>query len=184
MILERRGSIVQRYRWVDLQREELDGYANIIGGYNTAIGTQALRNNTGDGNTATGFLALGHNSTGIYNTAIGYEALFTNTTGSSNTATGHYAMLYPSGSANTAYGCGALFGYSATCTRNNNTAVGKNALVYIDSDNNTAIGCGAGANCYGGGSGGNVYLGYNAGPAVAAAESNKLYIANNSLASG
>ena len=44
---------------------------NSTGGYNTATGSFALQNNNGDENTATGSLALEENTTGSSNTATG-----------------------------------------------------------------------------------------------------------------
>jgi Chaperone of endosialidase len=59
---------------------------------NTALGFQALENNTtGNGNTASGFNALQNNMTGNGNTASGYGALNQITTGNDNTAIGDSA---------------------------------------------------------------------------------------------
>ncbi|MFI5351585.1 MAG: tail fiber domain-containing protein [Candidatus Binatales bacterium] len=65
-------------------------YYNTASDYNTAIGVQALYNNTVESNTAVGFAALYTNSTGTPNTAVGWEALL-NTTGSNNIGLGWYA---------------------------------------------------------------------------------------------
>jgi hypothetical protein len=118
------------------------------GGYNTAVGTQALYNNTASGNTASGYQALyantnGGNNTasgafalysnvggtspqGSFNTASGANALYSNTTGSENTATGD-AALYSNttGSNNLADGYEALLGNTLG---NDNTATGVQAL--------------------------------------------------------
>ena len=51
---------------------------------NTAVGDQALVNNTGNLNTATGFGSLSGNTTGNDNTANGAFALISNTTGEFN----------------------------------------------------------------------------------------------------
>jgi hypothetical protein len=58
----------------------------------TALGDDALINNTGNANTATGFSALQDNTTGAYNTATGLEALLKATTADDNTATGALAL--------------------------------------------------------------------------------------------
>src|SRR5215471_16999213 len=61
-------------------------------------------------NTALGIDALVNNTTGGDNTAIGFKALENNTTGFSNTATGAAALEHTTGSSNTATGAGALQG--------------------------------------------------------------------------
>ena len=63
------------------------------GSQNTGTGAQALRNNTGDRNTADGFQALVKNTTRNSNTAGGWRALFKNTTGDRNTASGRETLL-------------------------------------------------------------------------------------------
>src|SRR5206468_8851404 len=60
---------------------------------NTVLGDDALLNNTGTFNTATGFHALSNNTTGFDNTATGSYALVANTVGYDNTATGSYALV-------------------------------------------------------------------------------------------
>src|SRR6266850_1312974 len=61
---------------------------------NTAMGTQALLNNTtGDQNTAAGAFVLNLNTTGFNNSAVGFGALANNTTGNNNTAVGDGVML-------------------------------------------------------------------------------------------
>jgi trimeric autotransporter adhesin len=110
---------------------------------NTAIGVQALYNNTtGDANIASGFSALFSNTTGNLNTASGIQALFSNTQGSLNTASGPNALFSnTTGNFNTASGSGALF---SNTTGGNNTASGFNALANNNTGtNNTAIGAGA-----------------------------------------
>jgi len=119
---------------------------------NTAIGSQALHNNTSGGeNTATGAYALysneglngGHanTATGAYalysnsgtshnfgseNTANGAYALYSNTDGQSNTSNGYTALYHnTTGDYNTAYGDRALF---SNTTANYNTAIGYSAL--------------------------------------------------------
>jgi endosialidase-like protein len=125
-----------------------DALLNNTGFDNTAVGSEALEFNvTGGSNTAVGFDALWLN-TGSFNTAVGTAALMFNTTGMFNTATGATALQFNDrGSNNAAYGFDALqinrFG-------SNNTAVGfyalrKNTL----GDNNTCIGNSSLYNCEG-----------------------------------
>ena len=60
---------------------------------NTAIGSDALHNNTfGNANTATGWEALLSTTSGFENTATGAVALQNNTGGIQNTATGQAAL--------------------------------------------------------------------------------------------
>ena len=93
---------------------------------NTALGSQALQNNTtGSALTAVGYLALQSNTTGIDNTAIGQRALTLVTSGSSNTAVGYETLQ-------------SLLGAT------NNTAVGSQALQNdVTGGSNTALGFGA-----------------------------------------
>ncbi len=94
--------------------------------FNTAIGVDALVNNNGINNTASGALALAVNDAGSFNTATGSEALASNASGNSNTATGYRALTTnTSGFRNTASGQAAL---RSNTTGNNNTASGVNAL--------------------------------------------------------
>jgi hypothetical protein len=61
--------------------------------YNTAVGSQALNNNTdASGNTAVGYQALVNTTTGIQNTAIGMYAGYNVVTGSNNTCIGYNAQ--------------------------------------------------------------------------------------------
>ena len=75
----------------------------------TALGTEALYNNTGNNNTGLGAAALNANTSGANNTAVGRSAMPSNTTGYNNTAIGNVAM----NTCTTGYDC---------------TAVGKGAL--------------------------------------------------------
>ena len=93
---------------------------------NTAVGDQALVNNMGGSNTATGFGSLFSNTTGFQNTANGAQALFANTTGANNTATGDSALQSnTTGDENTANGIRALL---SNTTGSENTANGVRAL--------------------------------------------------------
>jgi len=106
---------------------------------NTAIGYQALKNNTtGDNNTAIGFESLTTNSTGSQNTAIGMDTLYGNTTGRFNTAIGMSALVNnKNGESNTSIGFETLF-YNVSGA--NNTCIGRNSLGNSTGSNNTAIG--------------------------------------------
>src|SRR5438034_9550628 len=84
-------------------------YNNTTGSFNTASGSKALEFNTiGFSNTATGDVALYNNTTGYQNTATGTEALVSNTTGNNNTANGFEALYFNTGNDNTAAGAFAL----------------------------------------------------------------------------
>jgi trimeric autotransporter adhesin len=106
---------------------------------NTVLGDDALVNNTGFNNTAIGTDALHDNTTGIHNTANGAFALWVNTTGSTNTATGDFALAgNTTGNVNTATGSFAL---SSNTTGGQNTATGFEALSRnIIGNDNTATG--------------------------------------------
>jgi hypothetical protein len=90
--------------------------------YNTAVGLDALLNNTvGTGNTAIGVNALLNNTEGIRNIAVGNSALSSNSVGERNTALGDGALIN-------------------NVTGIRNTAVGQNAGRFIEGDNNTILG--------------------------------------------
>jgi hypothetical protein len=115
----------------------------ILGCYNTAIGTFALRyNTTGYSNTALGAFALTNNNRGTANTAIGVNALRFNISGAFNVASGYLAM-----NANTGGGCNTAIGYSVLSGTTNsyyNTAIGYNAGgTYNLGWNNTLLGANA-----------------------------------------
>jgi Chaperone of endosialidase len=104
----------------------------------TALGEDALLNNTGSFNTAIGFNALYSNTTGSHNTANGALALYSNTIGFSNTATGEVALYTnTTGYQNTATGTTAL---ASNTTGINNTANGFEALYANTGNDNTATG--------------------------------------------
>jgi hypothetical protein len=109
------------------------------GVYNTAIGDQALHDNTtGSSNTATGKDAMVSNNIGDYNTAAGFGALANNTTGSYNTANGSEALEFGfTGHNNTATGSNTL---RNDADGSYNTASGGDALRHNFADNNTATG--------------------------------------------
>ena len=102
----------------------------VLGGNNTASGTNSLRNNTtGNSNTANGTSSLQNNTTGGSNTASGVNVLQNNTTGNNNTANGGNVLQNnTTGGGNTASGVNALLNNT---TGNNNTANGISAGRYI-----------------------------------------------------
>src|SRR6516162_5965015 len=112
---------------------------------NTVLGDDALLNNIGSANTATGFQALFSNTTGIENTAVGWRALQGDTIGNANTAVGTNALQGGgTGGGNTVLGESALGNW---ITASRNTAVGLEALLNFSSGNsNIAVGDSAGAN--------------------------------------
>jgi hypothetical protein len=121
-------------------------FNNTTGGLNTAVGLNALfQNTTGSDNTATGFEALFANTTGFQNTATGWRALFENTTGFHNTANGFQALLFTTtGNHNTADGDDAL---ARNTTGSFNTADGAHSLESnTTGSSNVAVGFQAGAN--------------------------------------
>jgi len=105
----------------------------------TFFGYQTGVNNTGFGNSATGYQALFSNLSGFNNLANGWKALYSNTTGLENSANGANALCFnTTGSDNLADGYFALY---ENTTGNNNTGVGVQSLTYNSSGNyNTAAG--------------------------------------------
>lgn len=112
-------------------------------------------------NTAIGIDALSNNTTGPNNTAIGYRALAANTNQGGNTAIGLRALENINSGAdnNTAVGSGTLD--DGSMGGSDNSAFGSSALTNNTSgDNNTAIGMTSMSNNTTGSS--NVALGYSA----------------------
>jgi hypothetical protein len=96
-----------------------------VGIYNTAVGFESLKSNTGNNNTAVGLGTLTANTIGFQNTAIGSEALKANTEGEENTAVGKDALRQNiDANWNTAVGSSALQGNVGGFQ---NTAVGRYA---------------------------------------------------------
>jgi hypothetical protein len=140
---------------------------------NTVLGNDALLNNSGSENTATGDGALHDNTTGYVNTAVGNAALYFNRSGYSNVAVGDGALNQnTSGTNNTAVGLDAL-------ARNNggyNVAVGYGALSEVRSGSgNVALGSLAGG-AFGGIGDNNIEIGSNV--YGVAGESNTIRIGN------
>lgn len=112
----------------------------IAGDYNTATGYEALKENTSGGfNVADGSLALMKNTTGERNSGFGLGALILNTTGNFNTGLGGFSLSYnATGSNNSAVGYGTFMSLS---TGDNNVAIGRDAgFSQTAGDNNIAIG--------------------------------------------
>jgi hypothetical protein len=151
---------------------------NTSGYYNTSVGYQSLQQNTnGEYNTAIGAAALGANTTGYFNVAEGGNSLAVNTSGAGNTANGLATMRYNTiGSYNTGDGVNALF---ANTNGSYNAASGALALRFNSSGAyNTADGADAlylnltGNN--------NIALGYEAGYNIT--NSNNIDIGNSGSA--
>jgi hypothetical protein len=146
------------------------GNLTMTGGWNTAIGEEALADNTTGGwNTANGRGALRLNGTGRFNVAIGTNALFDNFTGSYNTASGEGALgSNTTGSYNTASGEGAL-GYNTT--GEDNSALGYMAGFTATSANANTTGSN------------NTFIGAYAGPGTSTQLTNATAIGYNALVS-
>jgi len=124
-----------------------------------AVGTEALRNATGDDNTAVGRYTLNANTSAASNTAIGYRAGRLITTGGSNVIIGKDAALNAT-TMDTSVIIGDDAGSSIT-TAGNNTIIGRSAGDDLTTGGqNVIIGklCDAGA----AGAVGRVVLGYSA----------------------
>ncbi|NOT51626.1 MAG: hypothetical protein HOP10_10145 [Chitinophagaceae bacterium] len=119
---------------------------NVAVGYGALFGepNNAASINTGNNNTAVGYLSLYSNGSGDNNTAIGKEALYNNSNGSFNTSVGMFSLLNNYGSdRNTAvgYSAGSAFVNADDCTfigynsesnaplNFNQTAIGSGAIV-------------------------------------------------------
>jgi hypothetical protein len=118
--------------------------ANNTGQDNTAIGYLSMTGNTsGYGNSALGTGSLTANTTGAYNTSIGTSSLNVNTLGDYNVGLGYQSLVHnTTADFNVAIGGrDALF---TNITGENNIAVGTSALYTTNASNNTAIGHDAG----------------------------------------
>ena len=132
------------------------------GGNNTAVGHDALLNNTtGSNNSAFGYQALLANTDKGSLSAFGSQSLMANTTGMFNSAFGLFSLgSNTSGGSNSAFGCGTMggntsggnncgFGYQslvANSTGSNNSAYGQSSLYGATGSNNSAFGDSALAN--------------------------------------
>jgi hypothetical protein len=142
----------------------VDALSVATGIENTAIGYQALRDNTiGTVNTAVGNNALLLNISGIQNTAIGYNSGRSATTANNNTSVGFYTLFNNTGDNNTAIGDRAMYGNTSGAQNTaigrfalytnligqHNVAIGHNALNLNISSGSVSIGSGAAANSTG-----------------------------------
>ena len=121
--------------------------SNIIpvngGQYNTIVGVDAGKVNTGYYNTFIGAIAGGKNSGGFYNVFLGTAAGANNTNGSSNSFMGYQAGLKNTIGANNTF-LGYRTGYETT-TSSNNTFLGFEAGANNNTGkNNTFVGSEAG----------------------------------------
>jgi hypothetical protein len=108
---------------------------------NTKLGSDALKNNTGNDNTGIGAYSAYNNQEGFNNTAIGSNSAFFNITGDNNTSVGAGSLCNnTTGSLNTAIGSSALEGQNNQSVGNENVAVGAQALFLNTTTQNTAIG--------------------------------------------
>ena len=117
------------------------GRITITGANNTAIGANALMENTTNYNTAIGSNALRFNQAAQNNTAIGYSALRGNFTGPGNTAIGSAALLSNTeGIQNIAIGYLAL---DDNTTGDYNIAISAALGANVGGDSNIGIGSGS-----------------------------------------
>ncbi len=115
-------------------------YQHVKNGNNTAIGSNALQNDTtGFYNTAVGVSAMLNNTNGFDNSALGRESLKNHSNNNNNTAIGSLALANDStGSENTGIGYSALV---TNKTGQYNTSLGANSDVSSNNlSNATAIG--------------------------------------------
>lgn len=152
------------------------GYSN-KGSFNTAIGTQALKNKKtiSNYNTAIGFQALHNDSSSgsAYNNAIGYQTGYYNR-GTYNNFIGSEAGKNVTSSHNNALGTNAGMKFAGSY----NNALGYLAGENATGERNIFIGASAGNNLTTGNY--NIFLGNEAGPAAPSSVNNQLYIANSS----
>lgn len=110
---------------------------------NSAIGYEALLNNTGSNNCAIGNWALKTNTSGGSNCAIGMNALLNNSIGISNVGIGESALL-----SNTMGNYNIAIGQQSGQTNTlgtNNTSIGAFSLLNNTNGSNVAVGYQAGA---------------------------------------
>jgi hypothetical protein len=125
----------------------LTGQTDSATPFETSLGYQAGNVNTGTGNTAIGYQALLNNTTGTGSIAIGYQALYTNTRGKRNIAIGYEALRTTQGSTDV-YGDpigdeNVAIGYQAARAAfniNRVVAIGHRALAKNLAGGNVAIG--------------------------------------------
>ena len=143
---------------------------------NTAVGANALSQNSAADNTASGYSALYSNSTGTSNSAIGFESLYANSTGNQNTASGFRALYRNTADDNSALGFAALLDNTIG---ERNSALGSQALYRSGGTGNDAVGYQA---LYANTTGNyNVAIGYQAGYYQTTGSDN-IYIGNVGVA--
>ena len=98
----------------------------MINNTNTKEGSNALKNNTSNNNSAFGYISLEQNSDGYQNTAAGSQSLDKNETGINNTAVGYRTLKNSLGIKNTAIGS---FSGRTIEDGNQNTCIGFQADV-------------------------------------------------------
>jgi hypothetical protein len=137
---------------------------NTTGADNVAVGISLVDNTTGSKNTAVGGLyTLYSNTTGGDNTALGYNALFSNTTGSNDSVFGNALSNNTTGSNNVAVGVEASgYNLSATSTVTMGYGAGFGNFITYNNQGGTVIGYQAGYK-FQTGSNYNTLLGYQSG---------------------
>jgi uncharacterized protein (TIGR02145 family) len=114
---------------------------NATGGFNTSVGSDALKMNTGSYNIAVGSNALKNNAGGDSNTAMGFGSNASHTSGSNNASFGTSALASNTGSGNTAIGAIAdvyagisnatAVGFQALATANNTIQLGNTSVTNV-----------------------------------------------------
>jgi uncharacterized protein (TIGR02145 family) len=114
---------------------------NATGGFNTSVGSDALKMNTGSYNIAVGSNALKNNAGGDSNTAMGFGSNASHTSGSNNASFGTSALASNTGSGNTAIGAIAdvyagisnatAVGFQALATANNTIQLGNTSVTKV-----------------------------------------------------
>lgn len=114
---------------------------NATGGFNTSVGSDALKMNTGSYNIAVGSNALKNNIGGDFNTAMGFGSNASHTSGSNNASFGTSALASNTGSGNTAIGSSAdvyagisnatAVGFQALAAANNTIQLGNSSVTNL-----------------------------------------------------
>ena len=119
------GDTIVGRLYLDESNLYLSNVTNPSGSESTSVGVGALTQNTGENNTAIGNEALHNNTSGIMNTAIGSFSLRDTNTGSNNIGVGTFSLTEnTTGSGNVAIGTNAL---QHNTTGTDNIAIGTNA---------------------------------------------------------
>ena len=127
------GTAINRVTAIGGQALNQNTQDDIIG-----IGFRSLNANTGVGNFGIGNYVLENNTSGTYNLGIGHQALQTNISGTNNLAIGYQALQDNVGDSNLAIGPFAL---ANNTSGDGNTAFGNGALVSNTTGNaNIAVG--------------------------------------------